>query len=174
MAAWTARRLELAAGRESELERMRREYRSLTGELAPFANGGWTGPGGKWDPAGIVHAEEFVVRSEVVKQPGVRGMLEALNSGQAVGSTPTPRAAPLPSYPLLGNSDIVETLRDLKREVAELRRDNVRLQSESNKHLAAANNQRGAAATQQIAATERGNRMLKKLEDDKRLEAAKR
>ncbi len=174
MAAWTARRLELAAGRESELERMRREYRSLTGELAPFANGGWTGPGGKWDPAGIVHAEEFVVRSEVVKQPGVRGMLEALNSGQAVGSTPTPRAAPLPNYPLLGNSDIVETLRDLKREVAELRRDNARLQGESNKHLAAANNQRGAAATQQIAATERGNKMLKKMEDDKRLEAAKR
>lgn len=138
-----------------------------------FANGGWTGPGGKWDPAGIVHAGEFVVRSEVVKQPGVRGMLESLNSGQAVGSTPTPRAAPLPSYPLLGTSDIVETLRDLKREVAELRRDNVRLQGESNQHLAAANNQRGAAATQQIAATERGNRMLKKLEDDKRLEAAK-
>ncbi|BCB62822.1 hypothetical protein HaloA020_35230 [Halomonas sp. A020] len=173
-AAWTARRLELADGRENELERMRQEYRSLTGELAPFANGGWTGPGGKWDPAGIVHAEEFVVRSEVVKQPGVRGMLEALNSGQAVGSTTTPRAAPLPNYPLLGNSDIVETLRDLKREVAELRRDNARLQGESNKHLAAANNQRGAAATQQIAATERGNRMLKKMEDDKRLEAAKR
>ncbi len=84
------------------------------------------------------------------------------------------RPAPLPSFPLLGNSDIVETLRDLKREVAELRRDNARLQGESNKHLAAANNQRGAAATQQIAATERGNRSLKKLEEDKRLEAAKR
>ena len=81
---------------------------------------------------------------------------------------------PLPRFPLLGNSDVVETLRDLKREIAELRRDNARLQGESNKHLAAANNQRGAAATQQIAATERGNRMLKKLEDDKRLEAAKR
>lgn len=81
---------------------------------------------------------------------------------------------PLPRFPLLGNSDVVETLRDLKREVAELRRDNARLQGESNKHLAAANNQRGAAATQQIAATERGNRMLKKMEDEKRLEAAKR
>ena len=34
--------------------------------------------------------------------------------------------------------------------------------------------ERGAAATQQIAATERGNRMLKKMEDEKRLEAAKR
>ena len=83
-------------------------------------------------------------------------------------------SSPLPRFPLLGNSDVVETLRDLKREVAELRRDNARLQGESNKHLAAANNQRGAAATQQIAATERGNRMLKKLEDDKRLEAARR
>lgn len=81
---------------------------------------------------------------------------------------------PLPRFPLLGNSDVVETLRDLKREVAELRRDNARLQGESNKHLAAANNQRGTAATQLIAATERGNRMLKKMEDEKRLEAAKR
>lgn len=80
----------------------------------------------------------------------------------------------LPSFPLLGNNDVLETLRDLKREVAELRRDNAQLQRESNKHLAAANNQRGAAATGQIGAIERGNKMLKKLEDDKRLEAAKR
>lgn len=80
----------------------------------------------------------------------------------------------LPSFPLLGNNDVLETLRDLKREVAELRRDNAQLQSESNKHLAAANNQRGAAAKGQIGAIERGNKMLKKMEDDKRLEAAKR
>ncbi|MGP9798147.1 phage tail tape measure protein [Halomonas sp. 86] len=81
---------------------------------------------------------------------------------------------PLPSFPLLGNNDVVETLRDLKREVAELRRDNARLQGESNKHLAAANNQRGAAAKGQINAIERSNKMLKRMEDDKRLEAAKR
>ena len=49
-----------------------------------------------------------------------------------------------------------------------------RLLNDSNTHLAAANNQRGAAATQQIAATKEGNKMLKKLEDDARLEAAKR
>jgi hypothetical protein len=29
-----------------------------------FARGGWTGPGGKYDPAGIVHADEFVIRKE--------------------------------------------------------------------------------------------------------------
>jgi len=26
-----------------------------------FASGGWTGPGGKYDPAGVVHADEYVV-----------------------------------------------------------------------------------------------------------------
>lgn len=88
--------------------------------------------------------------------------------------SPSMGAMSLPSFPLLGNNDVLETLRDLKREVSELRRDNAQLQRESNKHLAAANNQRGAAAKGQIGAIERGNKMLKKLEDDKRLEAAKR
>ncbi|WP_438454704.1 hypothetical protein [Vreelandella venusta] len=135
-----------------------------------FANGGWTGPGGKYDEAGIVHAEEFVVRSEVVKQPGVRGMLESLNRSGVQKASPSV----MPSYPLLGKSDVAELLRDLKREVAELRKENAKLQGESNKHLAAANTQRGAAAKGQIGAIERGNKMLKRLEDDKRLEAAKR
>ncbi|QIK50215.1 hypothetical protein G8C36_22200 [Gordonia terrae] len=31
---------------------------------AGYANGGYTGPGGKYQPAGIVHADEFVVRRE--------------------------------------------------------------------------------------------------------------
>jgi hypothetical protein len=44
-----------------------------------FAVGGYTGPGGKYQPAGIVHAGEFVMRSEVVRQAGVRQMLERLN-----------------------------------------------------------------------------------------------
>lgn|GEM_PF-2099869 len=87
---------------------------------------------------------------------------------------PAPTAAPLPSFPLLGKNDLAELLRDLKREVAELRKENAKLQGESNKHLAAANNQRGAAAKGQIAATERGNKMLKKLEEDKRMQVAKR
>ncbi|TVU88315.1 EF-hand domain-containing protein [Vreelandella titanicae] len=87
---------------------------------------------------------------------------------------PSMGAMSLPSFPLLGNNDVLETLRDLKREVAELRRDSAQLQSESNKHLAAANNQRGAAAKGQIGAIERGNKMLKRMDDDKRLEAAKR
>ena len=67
-------------------------------QIGNFARGGWTGPGSKYQPAGIVHAEEFVVRSEVVRRPGVRSMLEALNEGRGYASggyvappTPAPR-----------------------------------------------------------------------------------
>ncbi|MGV7904050.1 hypothetical protein PJN93_30015, partial [Mycobacterium kansasii] len=30
-------------------------------DIPEFAQGGWTGPGGKYDIAGIVHADEFVL-----------------------------------------------------------------------------------------------------------------
>ena len=44
-----------------------------------FASGGWTGRGAKYQPAGIVHAEEFVTRSEVVRQPGALAFLSQFN-----------------------------------------------------------------------------------------------
>ncbi|KAA0017105.1 tape measure protein [Salinicola corii] len=50
-----------------------------------FSGGGYTGAGGKYTPKGVVHAEEFVVRSEVVKQPGVLEFLTGLNRGYANG-----------------------------------------------------------------------------------------
>ncbi|WP_040263660.1 phage tail tape measure protein [Pseudomonas massiliensis] len=45
-----------------------------------FSSGGYTGDGGKFEPAGIVHGGEFVLRKEVVSQPGMRGYLEGLNA----------------------------------------------------------------------------------------------
>ena len=81
---------------------------------------------------------------------------------------------PMPQFPALGQNDVLQVLQDVRRELVETRKQNQRLQEENNQHLAAANNQRGAAATQQIAATKEGNKMLKKLQDDSRLEAAKR
>ena len=44
-----------------------------------FAAGGYTGPGGKYQPAGIVHAGEFVHRQEVVRQPGALTFLSEFN-----------------------------------------------------------------------------------------------
>lgn len=48
------------------------------GDLPSFAPGGYTGPGGKYRPAGIVHAGEHVMPSEIVRQPGMLAFLEAL------------------------------------------------------------------------------------------------
>ena len=46
---------------------------------AGFSEGGWTGPGGKYTPKGIVHAGEFVNRMEVVRQPGALAFLNEFN-----------------------------------------------------------------------------------------------
>ncbi|MEO6917560.1 MAG: phage tail length tape measure family protein [Collimonas sp.] len=50
---------------------------SMAGSL--FSDGGYTGDGGKYDPAGIVHAGEHVTRSEVVRQPGAMSFLNNFN-----------------------------------------------------------------------------------------------
>lgn len=44
-----------------------------------FWSGGFTGHGGKFDPAGIVHRGEFVARSEVVRQAGALEFLRRFN-----------------------------------------------------------------------------------------------
>lgn len=43
----------------------------------PYAEGGWTGPGSKYQPAGVVHAEEFVVKRGPAAK--FRPWLEQLN-----------------------------------------------------------------------------------------------
>lgn len=56
------------------------------GSLYPgMSEGGYTGDGGKYEPKGIVHGGEFVVKKSVVDNPGVRPMLERLNKGYANG-----------------------------------------------------------------------------------------
>lgn len=49
------------------------------GASGSFASGGWTGPGGKYQVAGVVHADEFVHRQEVVRQPGALQFLNLFN-----------------------------------------------------------------------------------------------
>jgi hypothetical protein len=52
----------------------------LASTLPPvYDAGGYTGAGGKYEPAGIVHAGEFVHRAEVVSQPGAMQFLTAFN-----------------------------------------------------------------------------------------------
>lgn len=45
-----------------------------------FAEGGYTGPGSKYQPAGIVHAGEYVAPQSVVNSPAARPHISALES----------------------------------------------------------------------------------------------
>lgn len=78
--------------------------------LGGFSGGGWTGRGGKYQPAGIVHAEEFVTRSEVVRQPGALAFLSQFNRigmnalrGYADGGLVSRLAIPAISAPAAGS-----------------------------------------------------------------------
>lgn len=52
-----------------------------------FAAGGYTGHGGRYQPAGIVHRGEHVQPASVVSQPGVLAFLETLRRTGDLGST---------------------------------------------------------------------------------------
>lgn len=62
------------------------------GNAVGFSDGGYTGPGSKYQPAGIVHAGEYVLSKEAVSRIGV-GNLEALHraakNGYATGGLVT-------------------------------------------------------------------------------------
>ncbi|ANI82416.1 phage tail tape measure protein [Kosakonia oryzae] len=68
------------------------------GSLLGFAGGGFTGPGGKYDPAGIVHHGEFVFTQEATSRIGV-GNLYRLMRGYANGGY-VGSASPIASSPM--------------------------------------------------------------------------
>jgi predicted nucleic acid-binding Zn-ribbon protein len=47
-------------------------------EINGFAEGGWTGPGAKYDVAGVVHRDEYVTPKHVVHNPMAKPHLQAL------------------------------------------------------------------------------------------------
>jgi TP901 family phage tail tape measure protein len=64
-----------------------------------YAHGGWTGPGGMWDPAGVVHADEFVIkkssRNKIEKMHP--GLLDEMNAtGQLPGYARGGQVWPVP------------------------------------------------------------------------------
>lgn len=63
-------------------------------KLLGFAEGGYTGPGGKYQPAGIVHRGEYVMPARTVQKLGV-GTLDRLR-GYADGGLVTPSLPTLP------------------------------------------------------------------------------
>lgn len=68
------------------------------GLVAGFASGGYTGDGGKYQPAGVVHRGEYVIPKHIVEQPG---SLEFLRQYHAVGTKA------LPKYPGFADGGLV-------------------------------------------------------------------
>lgn len=86
-----------------------------------FAGGGWTGPGAKFQPAGVVHADEFVVTKDRVNEPGALdflwrfhkfGMnaLKGYADGGLVGRMAIPQLSPVAMSPVGGGSTLNLTL----------------------------------------------------------------
>lgn len=70
-------------------------------KMLGFADGGYTGYGAKYAPAGIVHKGEYVFDADSVKKAGGPGALEALRSrlkGYANGGSV---GVPMPTFPTL-------------------------------------------------------------------------
>lgn len=68
----------------------------ILGGLFGFSEGGYTGDGGKSEPAGVVHKGEYVLSKRAVERLGVqnldrmhRGALKGFESGGYVADTPT-------------------------------------------------------------------------------------
>ena len=89
-----------------------------------FANGGYTGPGGVYEPAGIVHRGEVVFSQKDIANLGGVGVVEGIRTGEipmfANGGIVS--NSPSGTYiPTKDDSELVEELRNLREEVKMLR-----------------------------------------------------
>ncbi|MBU2483908.1 MAG: hypothetical protein KKG78_02395 [Alphaproteobacteria bacterium] len=77
-------------------------FLSFLPKLFGFADGGYTGPGGKYAPAGIVHKGEYVMDADSTKRIGVNNLrkLQGYAAGGMVGAAPSmPSMAPMRQAP---------------------------------------------------------------------------
>lgn len=85
------------------LNAMRAGFAGTTfGSFLGFADGGYTGGGGKYDPAGVVHKGEFVFTKEATQRLGVDNLYRLMDAGKrgyasgghVGGSAPMPVTQP--------------------------------------------------------------------------------
>lgn len=74
-----------------------------------FAEGGYTGNGGKYEPAGVVHKGEFVINKENTSK--FRGILEQMNQGKL----------PLTMNASIANPEIQNEMYGMRQELAAIR-----------------------------------------------------
>ncbi|MCM1140097.1 MAG: phage tail tape measure protein [Muribaculum sp.] len=75
-------------------------------EAQGYAEGGFTGKGGKYEPAGIVHKGEWVASQELLANPVARPMIEALDQAQRTNTIGSLRAEDV-SRSITANNSLV-------------------------------------------------------------------
>jgi len=85
-----------------------------------YAEGGYTGDGAKQQPAGIVHAGEYVVPQRIVKNPQASAMLETLEGMRLRGYADGGAVASVPAVPSMDNAlDYVRIGNEVARAMKE-------------------------------------------------------
>lgn len=80
------------------------------GGYVGFASGGYTGDGGKYTPAGVVHRGEYVITKEATSRLGV-GFLNHLNYGRGYATGGAVGSIPSTGYkPMVGGSISVKVI----------------------------------------------------------------
>ena len=80
------------------------------GSFLGFAGGGYTGDGGKYQPAGVVHRGEYVITKEATSRLGI-GFLNHLNYGRGYATGGTVGSIPSTGYkPMTGGSISVKVI----------------------------------------------------------------
>jgi len=86
-----------------------------------FAEGGWTGPGGKWDAVGIVHADEYVVPKRVRNDPMAQTHLSALERMRLKPYADGGFAASSAASAINANFDLINVVKNLPPQVVSVK-----------------------------------------------------
>ena len=92
---------------------------ALVGSLTGFAEGGYTGDGGKYETAGIVHKGEFVIDKETTAALGLRGKSMAEGKSLLETNQFTLQAADFKKSVKADNSELVEEMRLTRKAIAQ-------------------------------------------------------
>ena len=114
----------IAYGAQSGDQASARDWLKENGFISPFWTGGYTGPGGKYEPAGIVHKGEVVFSQDDVARWGGVAAVESLRRapGYAEGGPVSIAPMPLPMRTRDDANDaLLREVEALRREIALLR-----------------------------------------------------
>lgn len=100
---------------------------ALKGAAKGFADGGYTGPGDKYEEAGVVHRGEYVIPKWMVESPQYQGTISGLESARQRGYAEGGLVTPAPQIVTLNAGADGAALLQLQTELVNLRTDFITL-----------------------------------------------